>query len=270
MAKRAIPILVGLFLLLCLLGVMSLLNIGASTMKHVPVPTQDEIIGSGGSVPSAGSCADVGKNYTDDPFFGWPVVYRQEDWNTISAWYCDPTYKNKDGKVVMHSGIDIATYWCEVGECRTVSIGWSTVIVPTRHAIVREVMKDCPALEAAASGTSLQKCGWPMGNHVKLEALKEEKVCEMNPVSRTVECHSSWVPSGWIATFMHLNKVFVFEGEELGVNDAIGQVGNTGNSGGFHLHYQINSPQGNAVDPAPRMSTTYSDVLRTLGPHFRP
>ncbi len=270
--KRVISILAGLILLFCLLGVMSLLQIGSSTMKQVPVPTQDQIFGDG-TVPPSGSCADIGKDFDDDPFYGWPVQYRPGDWNTISAWFCDPTYTNKSGKVVMHSGVDIATYWCEVGECQTVSIEWATVVVTTAKAIVREVKKDCPALSQAEVGTNAQKCGYPMGNHVILEALKEEKICTIDPVTRVPECDITWIPSGWKVTYMHLNKVEnLVVDQELIYGKKIGEVGTTGNSGGFHLHYQINMPRDGykAVDPAPTLSKSYNDIIRRLGPHFRP
>lgn len=274
MAKRAIPILLTVLLLLCLLGVMSLLNIGASTMKRVPVPTQDQIF-SDGTVPPAGSCEDVGKKIAEDPFSGWPVRYRKNDWNTISTWFCDPTYKNRTtGKWVMHSGIDIATYWCEVGECQTVGIGGHDVIVTTDRAIVREVKRDCPSVPWNQGGSPLQKCGYPMGNHVILEALKEVRICEPDPLSHTVVCHTDWIPSGWIATYMHLDKVEnLYVGQELVGSDKIGEVGNTGNSSGAHLHYQINRSPGDggkAVDPAPTMALSYADSLRTRGPHYRP
>jgi hypothetical protein len=142
---------------------MSLLHIGGSTMQQVPVPTQDEIY-SGGPVPPGGSCADFGKAYDDNPFSEWPVQsYRPNDWGTISAWFCDPNYTTKAGKWVPHWGIDVATYGCPVGECTTKSIAGATVAVTTARAIVLEVKRDCPAVDQAGSGTSLQKCGWPTG-----------------------------------------------------------------------------------------------------------
>lgn len=70
--KRVLNILSILVLLLCLLGSMTLLHIGASTMQQVPVPTQNEIYsgGSGGPVPPGGSCADTGKDFDGEPFSG--------------------------------------------------------------------------------------------------------------------------------------------------------------------------------------------------------
>ncbi len=266
--KRGINIVFILVLLFCLLGSMSLLHIGDSTMKQVPVPTQDEIHG-GGPVPPGGDCADFGKDYDGNPFSEWPVQdYRPHDWGTISSWFCDPHYTTRAGKWVPHWGIDIGTYWCPVGECMTKNIGGSTVAVTTAKAIVREIQKDCPPVDGAGSGTSLQKCAWPMGNHVIIEALKEEQECSINPVTRLPECVMVWVPSGWTATYMHLNKVENWVvGQLLIRGKKLGEVGNTGASSGYHLHYQINMPpagKGKAVDPAPSMAKSYSDLLRSL------
>lgn len=109
-----------------------------------------------------------------------------------------------------------------------------------------------------------------MGNHVIIEAYRQEKYCEPREPDK---CIIVWVLSGWTAAYFHLNKVEnLAVGQILVRNDKIGEVGNTGASSGFHLHYQINMPpggKGKAVDPAPRMDANYSDLLRSLPAYLR-
>lgn len=55
----------------------------------------------------------------------------------------------------------------------------------------------------------------------------------------------------WCATYMHLSSLNISTGQAVSDGQVLGQVGNTGNSTGPHLHYQINDPDWNTVDPAP-------------------
>jgi hypothetical protein len=59
--------------------------------------------------------------------------------------------------------------------------------------------------------------------------------------------------NGWCATYMHLSSVLVEPGSSVSAGQVLGEIGNTGNSTGAHLHYQINDPNGGTVDPAPTM-----------------
>ncbi len=58
---------------------------------------------------------------------------------------------------------------------------------------------------------------------------------------------------GWCATYMHLDEWVVAAGQSVARGQVLGYADNTGFSTGTHLHYQINHPDGYAVDPAPTM-----------------
>jgi murein DD-endopeptidase MepM/ murein hydrolase activator NlpD len=60
-------------------------------------------------------------------------------------------------------------------------------------------------------------------------------------------------PTGWCATYMHLDGFNVETGDEVNQGDVLGWIDNTGFSTGPHLHYQLNNPAGQPVDPAPTM-----------------
>ena len=62
-------------------------------------------------------------------------------------------------------------------------------------------------------------------------------------------CH----PSGYCATYMHLEDIYVTVGETVAAATPIGTVGNTGNSTGPHLHFEVHNPAGAAIDPAPSL-----------------
>ena len=56
--------------------------------------------------------------------------------------------------------------------------------------------------------------------------------------------------NGLVTKYMHSSKVFVSVGDEVNRGQKIGEVGNTGESFGAHLHFQVEY-NGVAVDPAP-------------------
>ena len=56
--------------------------------------------------------------------------------------------------------------------------------------------------------------------------------------------------NGFSTKYAHMLKIYVKEGDVLGVNAAIGEVGSTGRSTGPHLHYEV-LYQGRPVDPMP-------------------
>ena len=55
--------------------------------------------------------------------------------------------------------------------------------------------------------------------------------------------------NGIVTKYMHHSSVYVSEGEHVQIGQQIGLTGNTGNSTGNHLHFQLEI-DGNAIDPA--------------------
>jgi murein DD-endopeptidase MepM/ murein hydrolase activator NlpD len=62
------------------------------------------------------------------------------------------------------------------------------------------------------------------------------------------------IAGGW-AIYAHLSKSLVKAGQAVKKGDLIGHVGNTGNSSGAHLHFEVRNNQkwsaGTEVDPNP-------------------
>jgi murein DD-endopeptidase MepM/ murein hydrolase activator NlpD len=56
----------------------------------------------------------------------------------------------------------------------------------------------------------------------------------------------------WVTLYAHLSKAYVKNGQKLWANDAVGLSGNTGNSTGPHLHFEIRVG-GKTIDPKPLM-----------------
>ena len=54
--------------------------------------------------------------------------------------------------------------------------------------------------------------------------------------------------SGYKSRYAHLTRYFVKRGESVKKGDPIGTAGNTGNSRGYHLHYEV-SRYGKLTDP---------------------
>lgn len=57
--------------------------------------------------------------------------------------------------------------------------------------------------------------------------------------------------NGYIHLYCHLSSTAVREGQTVLAGQKLGVMGNTGNSSGVHLHYQVNDMSGKALDPAP-------------------
>lgn len=183
-------------------GVIILLALTALCLALITVPSCSGLIDDASAPPqstpppSTGTCENVGVEYPDNPFSGWPVS-GGVNWGVITAYYCDPEYFQQFG--THHYGIDLG--------------------YPEGTPVV-----------GTANG-SVSAAGWHdlMGLYVR--------VCA----------------DGWCSTYMHLSSIAVTPGQEVAAGSVLGLVGSTGNSTGPHLHYQINDPAWNTVDPAPTM-----------------
>ena len=251
MKKILLLLLSGLLLLACGL-LFSAPSFGGGALAGL-----QDVIGftSQGNPPGGGSCDNVGKTDTDNPFNGWPVQYRICDWAVISAYYCTPNYFAG----YTHWGIDLSNYWGEVSE----SIHGVPIVATIEVGLVKQAVYTTPA-----------QFNYGMGNFVQIVALTP--VCEQDV---NVDLDGDGLIAGycgiaceedlqedlngdgqisdycgeeapWKATYMHLLDTNVSAGQIVHFGDVLGHVNSTGNSTGDHLHYQINGPEG-AIDPAP-------------------
>lgn len=55
---------------------------------------------------------------------------------------------------------------------------------------------------------------------------------------------------GWVTLYAHLNKMSVSAGDIINEGEKIGEVGSTGISKGYHLHFALIN-NGRAIDPVP-------------------
>jgi murein DD-endopeptidase MepM/ murein hydrolase activator NlpD len=180
-----------------------------------------------GEVPARGNCANLGVNFPDDPFHGWPVEYERGNWGTVTFWFCD-LYSNG----TPHWGIDLGG-----------AIEGKAILATTERGTVRQAVA-CPSSDPCWN--------YGMGNFLQVEAQirvqeYERCVAEHAGDPETEDC---WLNSGWLATYMHLKDINVVVGQVVHEGERLGHVGNSGNSTGSHLHYQITSPASGAVDPA--------------------
>lgn len=51
----------------------------------------------------------------------------------------------------------------------------------------------------------------------------------------------------------HLDKIVVYQGQNVKQGEVIGALGNTGRSSGPHLHFEIRKPNGSPIDPLPHL-----------------
>jgi murein DD-endopeptidase MepM/ murein hydrolase activator NlpD len=301
---KPVKIIVFILVACCLLGALaaSLVNVPLSLRGSVPAGSQyNPYSGSGvpGAPPPArGNCGNINKIYPNNPFFGWPVEFHQGDWRTMSAWFCDPRYLIDMG--ADHWGVDLAslvevTYSPE----GLFEVGYTTMYGSYVVATVQE--GEYGVVYSANEGGY----NFGMGSHVKIMALTCAETCGSKPPKSELEpgehvwelaenshhCEVGgnstpqpgatpkppeyedlllWCEeTGWVATYMHLEKVLVTVEQLIERGDKLGTVDSTGNSTGHHLHYQINGPGAGAIDPAPSMCSDYNPELRVTVRHQR-
>ncbi|MDA5561153.1 peptidoglycan DD-metalloendopeptidase family protein [Exiguobacterium sp. MMG028] len=89
------------------------------------------------------------------------------------------------------------------------------------------------------------------------EAGKVTKVSSSGPYGKHVQIEHNVDGQKWTTVYAHMHKVDVKKGQTVRQGEPIGQIGNTGNSSGPHLHFEIHkgnynfsaSSAGNAVNP---------------------
>ncbi len=89
------------------------------------------------------------------------------------------------------------------------------------------------------------------------EAGKVTKVSSSGPYGNHIQIEHNVDGQKWTTVYAHLHKVDVKTGQSVRQGEPIGQIGNTGNSSGPHLHFEIHkgdynfsaSSAGNSVDP---------------------
>jgi len=229
-----------------------------------------------------GACSGQVNSYRDDiPVHGWPVNFRNADWTTISAWFCDPTYRDKFGTWHPHWGIDVASRWIkdpynEVAAAK-LNINGAEVVSTADFALIRKAVAD-------GLGNHCK------GNFIKMEPLialtpdELEDNCPTEPTpevtpgstpipagtpTNTPECKKKkpksnpdyedkggkyyqdadhpdpavwYKESGWTVWYFHLTDTVVQPDALVHRGDVLGHVGNTGCSTGPHLHYEIAVP----------------------------
>jgi len=268
------PVTLCLCLLVCALSSVPDSMIGRSGSEGNPA-----ILQSGAWPPSGGTCANIGIDYPDNPFRGWPVERFPGDWSVISSWFCDPLYF----RGFIHWGIDLAIQVRKEGAgYHYATLDGAAVLSTTSYAYV-----------TAAANDGSPHHG--MGNHVIIMALKCSSRCgrqeepedegqhlflvqehadecqdipphcqDIDPTTCFDDLMLDCSETGWKAAYFHLRDIHVHPGQLVRRKDVLGWIDNTGNSTGSHLHYQINAPGEGAIDPAPSMCSTYDDGLRTM------
>ena len=90
----------------------------------------------------------------------------------------------------------------------------------------------------------------PVGTIVGSTAAGQISVATWGP------SYGNWIEidhgGGYKSRYAHLDEIWVWEGQWVSANEFIGTVGNTGNSSGAHLHFEI-IINGAAVDPLGRL-----------------
>lgn len=72
---------------------------------------------------------------------------------------------------------------------------------------------------------------------------------------------------GTVARYAHLAAVSVSYGQRVSRGDALGTVGSTGTSSGFHLHFELRNRDGNTINPMPANTDGRHTYYGSSAPH---
>lgn len=61
-------------------------------------------------------------------------------------------------------------------------------------------------------------------------------------------------PNGYCTLYAHLKNVCVVKGQTVKAGERLGYMGNSGNSYGAHLHFEVRTPGNERIDPEPYLS----------------
>ena len=75
--------------------------------------------------------------------------------------------------------------------------------------------------------------------------------------------------NGYCTLYAHLKNVSVTKGQTVKAGDRLGYMGNSGNSYGAHLHFEIRTPGNERIDPEPYLSAglpgIQEEVIEIMG-----
>ncbi len=72
--------------------------------------------------------------------------------------------------------------------------------------------------------------------------------------------------NGMYTLYGHMNEVRVEAGDNVRKGDPIGTMGNTGNSYGGHLHFEVRDKDNNIIDPTPYLNADLPEVEADVKP----
>lgn len=68
-------------------------------------------------------------------------------------------------------------------------------------------------------------------------------------------------PNGYYTLYAHLSEVNVTNGQVVTKGQQIGKMGNTGNSYGAHLHFEVRNPKNVCIDPEPYIAADLPELV---------
>lgn len=162
----------------------------------------------------------------------------------------------KQGVKTVSNGIDTVTSWPDVKEnLPIIGTGSSkyppglTFMEKLRPSLIRFNLPVAGAITQDFKGTDHHGIDFAVNEGTLVRSAREGKVVAVN--SDNVYGNYVMVDHGgqWQTLYAHLSKIAVKNGDKLwGTDNAVGLSGNTGNSTGPHLHFEIRVG-GKAVDP---------------------